>query len=364
MRSLPDLDSLCSAVMLAYVRSNTPPQTLHIPLSNIPREDLRLRMEMGAILRHAGLSFGDLITLSDLPELSPDDSRWILVDHNALTGQLKKYTSRIVGCIDHHVDEGIIPMDASLRVIETCGSCMSLVINECRAAWDAMDKLDMEPGAESAAVEDTRLAKLGLGPILVDTVNMTAEQKIRPKDRSAVEFLESKIHESAFDKTQYNDELAVLKEDISAFGLRDIFRKDYKEWEEDCGLKLGLSSVVRNLDYLISKAVSPTHFLDEFGKYARERGLDLAGITTASAPNGEFQRNLLLWGMNDRGVAALKRFLDKAGHLELEPWRNGALDDGNKRRAWRQRELRSSRKKLAPALREALNEVGRDGRLW
>ena len=75
---LPDLDSLCSALLFAYFRTHTPPHTLHIPLSNLPRADLALRPELNAVLNPAGLKPEDLVTLSDLCLLytspSPRDS--------------------------------------------------------------------------------------------------------------------------------------------------------------------------------------------------------------------------------------------------------------------------------------------------
>ena len=54
-----DLDSLCSAIVLAYLRTHSPPHTLHIPISNLPRDDLSLRPEMAAVLSHAGLASDD-----------------------------------------------------------------------------------------------------------------------------------------------------------------------------------------------------------------------------------------------------------------------------------------------------------------
>ena len=54
----PDLDSLCSAVVLAYLRTCAPTSksdTLYIPLSNIPRAELSLRTELIPVLSHANI---------------------------------------------------------------------------------------------------------------------------------------------------------------------------------------------------------------------------------------------------------------------------------------------------------------------
>ncbi|RTE80831.1 hypothetical protein BHE90_004654 [Fusarium euwallaceae] len=340
-----DLDSLCSAVVYAYIRSHTPPHTLHIPLSNLPRDDLALRTEMNAVLKHAGLNLTDLLTLSELPDLKPEETRWLLVDHNSLTGPLAKYSGQVFGCVDHHADEGTVPKDADPRVIEPCGSCMSLVVDESRKVWE---ELCRDVG------EDEKLAKIGLAAILSDTGNLTSKEKVREKDTKAVPFLESHIHNSFSQKT-YFDEISAVKEDISHLSFRDIFRKDYKEWDGS-GLKLGISCIVQNLDYLVDKAGDPKTLLDDFEAWAKERKLDVASIMTTSRPDGEFQRHLLVWGLTDGGRGAVERFVRDGERLKLETWKGGVLDDGKTRFAWRQRELGASRKQVAPLLREALQK--------
>ena len=343
--------------MLAYIRSNTPPHRLHIPISNIPRPDLDLRVELAAVLRHAGLQVQDLLTLSELPDVAPEATRWLLVDHNSLTGPLGKFSAQVEGCVDHHVDEGAVGAQAETRVIEPCGSCMSLVVEQSRLAWEAMSKLPLKDHDAEPAVEDDRLARIALGPILIDTVNLTAEAKIRDKDRSAVKFLDSKIHDQAFDKDKFYDEVSALKEDISSLSLNGIFRKDYKEWHE-ADLKLGISSIPQNLAYLLSHAAGADTFVDELSKWAAQRQLDIAGVMTASHPDGVFQRDLLLWGLSEGGVEVVRRFgAGKGGELQLETWEDGKLDDGEKRRVWRQMELKASRKKVAPFLREVMKET-------
>ncbi|KAH7143755.1 hypothetical protein EDB81DRAFT_506376 [Dactylonectria macrodidyma] len=349
-----DLDSLSSAVVYAYIRSCSPPHTLHIPLSNLPRADLALRNEMTAVLKSAGLAATDLLTLSDLPELDPDDTNWMLVDHNCLTGQLKQFAGRIIGCIDHHTDEGAVGQSVSPRVVEPCGSCMSLVVEETRQAWDALSR-DVEDGGD-AADEDEKLAKIGLASILSDTINLTAKAKVREKDPRAVAYLEAKIRDAGFDRTRYFDDISAVKEDISGLNFRDIFRKDYKEWDES-GLKLGVSCSVQGFDYLVAKAGGPLPLLDDLAGWVRERGLDVAALMTTSHPDSEFQRHLLVWGVTDDGRAAVERFRDTgAGELQLDTWGDGVLDDDKIRSAWRQRNLAASRKQVAPLLREALKK--------
>ncbi|VUC22170.1 unnamed protein product [Clonostachys rosea] len=342
-----DLDSLCSAVVYAYLRTNGKQQSLHIPLSNLPRADLALRTEMTAVLKNADLTPSDLLTLSELPDLKPEDTRWLLIDHNSLTGPLRKFESQIIGCIDHHVDEGTIPKDISPRIIEPCGSCMSLVIEESKKLWEAV-------AAGSNHTEDQKLARLALAPVLIDTINLTAKDKTKPKDRSAAEFLQGKIQDEKFNSNAYYKAIEVVKEDISELSFRDIFRKDYKEWTEG-GLRLGISCAVQNFDYLIHKTKGNTdEFFDKLGDWAEERELDIISVMTTSHPGGEFQRHLLVWARGDEAIAAMKNFVKISGALELETYGDGKHDKDGQRLAWRQKNLAASRKQVSPLLREAM----------
>ncbi|RYP15998.1 hypothetical protein DL767_010250 [Monosporascus sp. MG133] len=376
----PDLDSLCSALLLAYLRSNAPPHVLHIPLCNLPRGDLALRPEFGAVLRAASLTPDDVLTLSELPPpeaLRPEDTQWLLVDHNALTGPLgRTYGARVVGCVDHHEDEGAVPRDAAPRVIEKSGSCASLIVGLCRDAWDAMGE---------DAQTDAHLARLALAPILVDTKRLGDAHKTTAHDERAAAYAEAKLRaasDAEYDRVAFFAGLSELKRDLSALSLRDILRKDYKEWTEgrpsssdaDPGpgpgspppkLKLGTSSVPRPLSFLVQKAGGSAEKLAEaLGAWAAERGLDLVAVLTTSETDGVFGRELLVWGRGGpRAVDAARRFAEaQAEPLGLRTWGAGSLDampgDGGEWRAcWTQGNVQSSRKQVAPMLREAMRRA-------
>lgn len=352
----PDLDSLCSALVCAYLRTHAhTPRTLHIPLSNLPRSDLALRTEMTAVLGQAGLEPSDLLTLSELPsQLRAEDTRWLLVDHNSLTGPLRKFSGQVIGCIDHHTDEDAVPRDAEPRVVEPCGSCMSLIVDETRDLWGKL-----ADSGETTVVEQQSLARLALAPILIDTINLTADHKVREKDKTSVAFLEDKLVGTDYDRTAFFNKIDEVKSDISGLGFRDIFRKDYKEWTEG-KVKLGISSVVQDLDYLIDEKAdgSEEKFLSKMDEWAKERELDVASVMTASNRDGEFRRYLFVWGRSSGGSEAVKQFVDLAGTLQLEQYGGGRLDgDSGKRLAWRQHNLEASRKQVAPLLRDAMKKV-------
>ncbi|KAH8885518.1 DHH phosphoesterase [Thozetella sp. PMI_491] len=351
-----DLDSLCSTLLLAYFRSNSAPHTLHIPLANLQREDLALRPELLAVLRPAELDAKDLLTLSELPDLQPDSTRWLLVDHNALTGELgRRFGDRVIGCIDHHADEGKVPhgIDVAPRVIATAGSCMSLVVEHCKDAWESQEDTSV----------DGELAHVALAPILIDTVNLESKDKTTAVDIRAAEFAEARLRATtlgpSYDRVAYWKELNRLKEDIDGMTFRNIMRKDYKEWVEG-SLKLGMSTVVQGFDYLLDKAdKEETDLLQEMRRWASEQKLDIMGVMTLSHPNGVFTRQLFVWGLTPQSVAAVKEFSNKnQDKLELKPWGDGALDadeDATWRKCWTNSQG-CSRKQIAPMLREAMRD--------
>jgi exopolyphosphatase len=370
-----DLDSLCSALVLAYLRTHTPPHhTLHIPLANLHRPDLAVRPELGAVLRRAGLEPDDLLTLDELEgaAVQAGDSRWVLVDHNVLAGQLKdKYAHRVVGCVDHHDDEGVVIARAGSepRVLRKCGSCMSLVVEYGADAWrELIQQRETERNGSGAggleddeqAAWDAQLAYLALGPILVDTTNLTSKDKTTATDVAAVEFAEGLIRRAgqAYDRDAYFAELTALKEDLSGLSYRDVFRKDYKKWH-DGGFVLGASSVAQGVDYLLEKTGDREQFLAELRKWAAEERLDIACVMTTKHPEGRFARELFVWGLNKRAVEVVKQFVRKNREkLGLETWGGGKLDDTSGssewRACWKQLRIEHSRKQVAPMLREAM----------
>ncbi|PKS09138.1 hypothetical protein jhhlp_003752 [Lomentospora prolificans] len=362
-----DLDSLCSAVIFAYLRTtaNAQAQKVHIPISNLSRDDLRLRSEMTAVLAYVGLKPQDLLTLDDLPngEAAPGsgDTTWYLVDHNSPTGIIKeRYGGRIAGCIDHHADENYVPEDGNPRVIETCGSCVSLIVECCRDAWDSLASEARE--SKDAAEADRGMALMALGVIFSDTVNLKAKEKVTPRDVDAVEYLEKKLGGTDYDREKYCDEIEKVRRDLDGLSFRDIFRKDYKEWVEN-GLKLGTCSVIQNIEYLLARAGSGDVLMKELGRWAEEKSLDLVSIMTlATHDDGKYERQVLLWGLNEKAAKASREFERVSGdELELQAFEGGSLDldaHGQWRKAWKQGNLKHSRKQIAPMIRDAMNGVG------
>lgn len=194
----------------------------------------------------------------------------------------------------------------------------------------------------------------------------------------AVKFLESLIEKSPntneiapWDRDAYFSSISAAKEDVRAMNLRDILRKDYKEWSEG-GLKLGISSIVRDLSFLLSKAGSKEKFLEILGGWGRERRLDICAVMTIGHVDGVFKRELLVWGLEVKGVQCLRRFRGEGvTKLGLRVWGEGGLDsdvdsdvdvNGDEKGAektemrycWWQDRIENSRKQVAPLLRQSM----------
>lgn len=380
-----DLDSITSSIVYAYLRvpgsSKSPP---FIPLLNIPRADVQIRPELLALLPHANIDSAHLITTDDVPILSsssseqlhPTGTQWILTDHNKLPGELgQRYSTRVIGCIDHHVDEQTIPItEDEPRIIQKCGSCTSLVVNHCRPAWDALSssasssgasnsQTDMGVGMDDEAVRrtwDAQIAKLALGAILIDTQNLNSMSKVTKDDTDAVKYLMAKIGLSrgstAFDRHAFYEQINAAKSNLDEIDLPGLLRKDYKQWEVR-GRQLGISSIVQPLSYL-EKRSEP--LIETIQKFVKERHLSIFAIMTASSSDtGDFQRELLL--LDDTGAGISTKFAqatkDELQLRDIQVSENAyqlPADSNAILNVWRQGSLDLSRKKVGPLLRESM----------
>lgn len=317
----------------------------------------------------------------------------MLVDHNRLQGKLgEAYGRRVGGVVDHHEDEGVELADGEaerVRTIEKCGSCTSLVVREVRGAWDGISASSLSPGAahgpgddgatDDAAVArtwDAQVAKLALGSILIDTRNLADASKTTETDRAAVRYLEAKIavaptEARGWDRGEFYEAIDAAKADVGGLTLEEILRKDYKEWEAGGG-KLGMSSVVKPLEFLVRKAAAAAAedgagggggeaaFDQAIAAFTTSRKLSLYAIMTASTTSsGAFQRQLLLQTAGDAGDAAETFAEHHRAELRLasvaaEVGISAARTDGPWREVWRQGNVGASRKQVAPMLRKAM----------
>jgi exopolyphosphatase len=269
----------------------------------------------------------------------------------------------VVAIIDHHNDDKE-HISASPRIIEKCGSCASLIAEhflfteQKKQEWKGVDKL-------SVAEEIGEIGKLALAAILADTANLT--QKATPRDVSVVQQLEEWMCvENVWDRDTFYDGIYAAKIDIGGMELRDLMRKDYKEWTEEGkggSGKMGVASVVKGLRWIVDQE-GRDMFLDAVGKWCKERGLDVVAVMASEGQGDGFRRDLMIWGLTEGGKDCMKCFRQKAeeNSLQLSSWEDGELDSQNgERAAFRQGNVAMSRKQIAPLLRECLKVAKFDG---
>jgi exopolyphosphatase len=336
-----DMDSVVSSIGFSYFSSLANAEAdVHkqiLPVISFHRDDLKLRKDIEYTLHKVGLFEDDLIFINDVAKLKCDRYELNLVDHNEIDSEFFKSEGirekvTVVSVIDHHVDGGLYGDATNPRVIETCGSCSSLVYRYF--AKEIVDATLSEPERE-----------LLLTPILIDTSCLT--QRTENADKEAVAAL-TKGHETTVNLEALTDKAKAEKHNTTGLTMYDLLRKDYKEYD-DCGtdLKLGISSVGESISQLRKRYGGDTVVAAAVAEWMQQRHLYVFALMTSYVDDGDaFNREIALFtsvpGLKEALVAQL------AGSLRLEP--AAGVDS-----VWYfQRDVQKSRKAVAPLLRAAL----------
>ena len=330
----------------------------------------------------AGVKPESILTLDDVADnaINSNHFRWILVDHNKFTGRLSKISSdKVIGVLDHHEEENFVTQGTGSepRVVEKAGSCTSLVLRYCRDAWNIISSASQSIGAANgqgdSAIDDSaftqtwdaQIAKLALASILIDTSNLTNADKVEAADKESVAYLESKIMLSPKEAKSWNrkafyKQVKEIKSNLDALTLAEILEKDYKQWDEG-GIQLGISSCVKDLEFLAKKANS-VPFESLVDSYMDEKGLDIFAIMThVTSSKGERQRQIQLQA-RPGAVKHAAMFIEKnSAELKLDDLHIEGIEkqhNADEDRIWRttllQKEQKASRKQVAPMLRAAI----------
>ncbi|GAA5968872.1 hypothetical protein JCM21900_000197 [Sporobolomyces salmonicolor] len=237
-----DLDSMVSAMALAYAFSHTDPPQKAIALLQTEEDALDLRPENQLSLTYARMSTGhrDLLTIDELP-INPTDM-WhrikgiALVDHNVPRAVWKDAT--IVAILDHHDDQGLANGTANPRIIRPSGSCSSLVTKFLFDNVPGADKEKNEPSHSDSQVSPTmhgpiptELIELLLRTIAIDTNGLRGKSS-QPIDMESALRL---FPRSSWKRRELKEVMKVLDKDLSAsrkaldsLDLRSLLRRDWK----------------------------------------------------------------------------------------------------------------------------------------
>ncbi|GAA6061299.1 hypothetical protein JCM10212_005413 [Sporobolomyces blumeae] len=242
-----DLDSLVSALALAYAFTHSDPPRKAIALLQTEQDALDLRPENALALHYARMSSGhrDLLTIDELPikpnEIAHRIQGIALVDHNVPRSIWAK--AKIVAIIDHHDDRGLANKTASPRVVEMTGSCSSLVTQYLFDHVPGADKRKSGGGAHGTGLEGEadlarlhgplpeELVELLLRTISIDTSGMSRKSSTET-DLAAASRL---FPRSSWKHRELKQVMKVIDDDLSAsrkalddLDLRSLLRRDWK----------------------------------------------------------------------------------------------------------------------------------------
>ena len=210
----------------------------------------------------------------------------VLVDTNTLPADLHYLVPHVKKIIDHHKDEGVEYHPDCERVIESVGSCATLVADRLFSKDDV--------------VVGEVIAELLLATILVDTFNLSPTAKrATDKDRDIAEKLSNLV-------TISNDELyrSVLgaRCDNSAFSVTELLEKDYKIAER-AGVVLGFCSILGQLDEI----AKDQDFTKEATKFSLDKKLDLLLLLGVDVEEAELRgRSIGVFQPPGKGDSSLK----------------------------------------------------------
>lgn len=360
---------------------------------------------------------------SSLPAPTNGKQDVLLVDHNSptipgLDDEAIKSRFNVVGCIDHHVDEGYVPHGADPRIVTTgIGSCTSLLVRHLReqglwpeAAGDSADD-GIGQSAGKGDLEDglNQITRLALAPILIDTASLRATgDKCSDTDREAVRFLESSLtsrpselnasgtslsnssqqqqQQPQWDRTAAYQAISSAKSNsLSLLTIQEAFDRDYKAWTEPITnststgtsakenatsssetdkedptqkINIGITSLVKPLSWLVGHAGGVQQFTDEIDKFTKSQSPEL-GVFAMLTRAGEGKEVVVLaTAAGAKGV--VDGFEAAAGELRLRGWEEdgdflGELA-GNfvSAKVWWMGDTSKSRKQVAPLLRDVV----------
>ncbi|SCU78880.1 LADA_0A08306g1_1 [Lachancea dasiensis] len=348
-----DLDSVVSAITYAYFSYIKDPSRPFLPVLNILRADLELRRDIVWVLKQRNIPYGLLYFQEDIQGLRnqlncPIDA--VLVDHNDTQSTARELVDSVIAIIDHHEDLGlhkdILERQCGPRIIEKAGSCSSLVYNY----WNGL----LGPQMNRA---DTRAPCLGLAALLIDTSNMS--YKVEQPDVQAHKSFRGSIRDLDFD--EYFAQIRRAKDDIVGLPLRDVLRKDYKEFDFLKGrggaIRCGMASVVKPLQWL-ERQFQDQEFKATSSKFLKERNQDVLLILTSwTDDENRFSRQLAFYAETKQNTETVCKLADLVrDKLQLRPIQ--ILDIPDERfRFYAQENTNASRKQVVPYMEEACRQL-------
>lgn len=317
-----DLDSIVSAIGLAYYKNNTiiNNKRRYLPVVNNTREILESKEECKYLFDYHKINMNDLIFLNDLissnkSELTFEKSSIILVDHNKLDEHERKlkFENHITGVIDHHLDENLYA--------HSCTTEMRLIDNTI--ASNAFLITELMKNDSAYKFEEPSLATLLLFAILIDTDNMSPDRsRITVRDQSLFDFLLQRANITSSEAMLAYNKIQELKVNSANNKTVDLLlRNDYKQWT--CGdgshgqVRYGISSILIAPNVWIEKETK-SKWLSDIRAYINKNSLDLFAILAVyNDTNGALARDLFIFSAESMCKAFLE-YPENATDLRLQ----------------------------------------------
>jgi len=347
-----DLDSVaCAIIYGCFLQELYGGKRSVIPVMNMAEHEMELRRDNIYVLKEIGVKPSSLVYTDtcSLQALSAKaGAEIVLVDHNELSIFQEYLIPKVVSIIDHHADGGLGKGRMEVRVVEKCGSCMSLVLREMERA---KSKLCMDPAVAFCAVATIMLDTGFLSPKLKKTTDLD------------VRFYKRYITEmKVSDERAFFDNLCSLRGDLRGLSLAQLMGKDAKFFrvpesapkENHPGEPFGCSTIVSSF---ASMEKQSDNCYDEFCKFGASRKLFMFFILTAYMENKTFKRELGMFTTDGKLAPALvsrleaEELLKSRAVVKLNPRPN---DIGYFFQTWTGLGAAVSRKKFIPILRRVL----------
>ncbi|CAR26401.1 hypothetical protein ZYGR_0H02090 [Zygosaccharomyces rouxii] len=346
-----DFDSVVSTLTYAFCSYQKDPANPLVPIINIPRAELPLRRD---VMR----SLNRLNVTEDLLFFNEEFKRYktlcgsvnaILVDHNEVEMNSRALVNIVTGIIDHHKDQKL-HLEAHPRIVQTTGSCSSLVFNYWR---------DIILKSESEGFKEVAL--LSLGAALLDTSNF--RYKVEAPDLEALKYYESIL--SDIDREEYYKQLKSDKDDLEGMHIKDIFKKDYKEFtfeQDPHKIKVGIASVGKPLEWLNKQCGTVDVFNSECIEAQKERNLDIFVVMTAWQDGSEFKREILVISpVKDHSERIMNKISSELKLESTDQINTASLDHHSYYfNAFNQLNVLASRKQVVPLLGDAFHSTAAD----
>ena len=365
-----DADSTIGALSLSLIlaaRGDINNLVIIVPVISCTRSDWILRREAGVIIKRwiGDNHDADLIFLDDILSTSNVTSI-TLVDHNELTGSLASFgwSDRVCSIVDHHEDIGAhlnvinrqIDWDTTSIPPRGCGSCCSLLARD----------------ASQLNLLDVPFSIALLSVIALDCIGFdTLAGKVTPIDIDAVEKLTAVIDASGPTLKELFNELSSLRSDQKwwlSIPPLDALRADYKGFTARGGLVIGTSALMISISKWLGTigTSSSNERISALHEFAVKKGLDILVLFSleggGDVENTPSRQLAVCFYNSERGTAAMGAISnvfrqggagESWGLEEITPSPPTCSDD-IKVKVYNQRDVRISRKQIAPRLIEAL----------